>query len=150
MKVSYVDSNLLDGERIVRRVEWHWVNMLVVYFFYFLSVITMFWMLPVALIVHLVVHLGLKSSEAAITNQRLVMKVGLIKRDTLEAPLDQITQIRVTQSIVERFLNCGKIVLKVDGEEHTTKLALKDPNLVKQSLAQAVADYKKLLYSGNK
>lgn len=150
MKVSYVDSNLLDGERIVRRFEWHWVCMIGVYILYFLSIITFGALLPIALIVHLVVYLGLKSSEAAITDQRLIMKVGLIKRETLECPLDQITQIRVSQGILERFVNSGKLVFKVDGEEHSTKLSLKDPNLVKQSLAQAVSDYKKHLYSGAK
>lgn len=150
MKISYVDSNLLENERVVRRFEWHWVCMIWVYFSYFLSVVTFGGFLPVALIVHLVVYLGLKSSEAAITNQRLIMKVGLIRRETLECPLDQITQIRVSQGIFERFVNSGKLVFKVDGEEHSTKLSLKDPNLVKQTLSQAVADYKKALYAGTK
>jgi len=140
--ISYIDSNLLENERVIRKIEWHWVNMLVVYFSYLI--------LPLGIILHVMMYLKLKSSEVAVTNQRFMMKVGLISRNTIEYPLDQITQTRIHQGLFERIFNSGKIIIKVDGQEHSTQMSIKDPNLFKQSLQQAIADYKKQIYGGTK
>lgn len=54
-------------------------------------------------------------SEFAITNKRVVIKVGFINRKTLEMVLTKVETIRVDQSILGRVLNFGTIVVTGTG-----------------------------------
>ena len=55
------------------------------------------------------------SSEFAVTNKRVVIKVGFINRKTLEMVLTKVETIRVDQSILGRVLNYGTIVVTGTG-----------------------------------
>ncbi len=51
------------------------------------------------------------AAEYAITNKRVLMKVGLVRRNSLEIFLDKIESIHVRQSIFGRILNYGTLVI---------------------------------------
>jgi len=93
---SYVQSNLTSGEKVVYKANLHWII--------FVSLHALFTLFIAQLI-------ELFTSEFAITNKRIIIKVGFISRKTLEMNLQQIESINVDQSILGRILGYGTIVL---------------------------------------
>ncbi|HEX9400869.1 MAG TPA: PH domain-containing protein [Anaeromyxobacter sp.] len=55
------------------------------------------------------------TSEFAVTNRRVIIKVGLISRRTVELKLEKIESIGVDQSIPGRIFGYGTIVVKGTG-----------------------------------
>ena len=52
-----------------------------------------------------------RTSEFAVTNKRVIIKVGLIRRHTLELLLTKVESIGVDQGILGRVLGYGSIVV---------------------------------------
>jgi uncharacterized membrane protein YdbT with pleckstrin-like domain len=67
------------------------------------------------------------SSEFAVTNKRVVIKVGLVNRKTLEMVLTKVETIRVNQSIPGRLLNYGTIVVTGTGGTNEPFTAIANP-----------------------
>lgn len=55
------------------------------------------------------------STEIAVTNKRLIYKVGFIRRYTIEMNLHQIESIEVHQSILGRIFDYGTVVVRGTG-----------------------------------
>ncbi len=91
---SYVESNLLKDERVVYEAKLHWIV--------FLSLRAVFTLFIAPLIEFL-------TSEFAITNKRIIIKIGFISRRTLEMNLGKVESIIVDQSILGRILGYGTI-----------------------------------------
>jgi uncharacterized membrane protein YdbT with pleckstrin-like domain len=120
--MGYIEANLLDGERIVHKARLHWL---------------MFWKTPVILAASIplfsveprlgavVFAIGLlallppliarSSSEFGVTNRRVIIKTGVMRRRTLELLLRQIEAISVDQSLMGRIFNYGSITLSGTG-----------------------------------
>lgn len=69
----------------------------------------------IALFVGLVAHIRVKTSEFAVTNKRVLIKVGVVSRRSLELLLAKIEGIGVNQSITGRLLDYGTIVVSGTG-----------------------------------
>jgi uncharacterized membrane protein YdbT with pleckstrin-like domain len=93
---SYVDSTLLDGESVVYETELHWII--------FLSLRGIFTLFIAPLV-------DRWTSEFAITSKRIVIKVGLISRHTVEMNLSKIESVNVDQGIMGRILGYGTITV---------------------------------------
>lgn len=50
-----------------------------------------------------------KTTELVITSRRIIAKVGLIRRHTIEINLNKIESIKVSQGILGRMLNYGEL-----------------------------------------
>jgi uncharacterized membrane protein YdbT with pleckstrin-like domain len=59
------------------------------------------------------------SSEYAVTNKRVVVKVGLVRRHSTEILLRQVEGITVDQGIFGRIFNYGTIVIEGTGSDRT-------------------------------
>lgn len=93
---SYVQSNLISGEEVIYEAQLHWII--------FVSLRAIFTLFIAPLIDFL-------TSEFAITNKRVIIKVGFISRRTLEINLQKIESISVDQTILGRILDYGNIVV---------------------------------------
>lgn len=51
------------------------------------------------------------TAEYGVTNKRILMKVGLIRRDTSEIFLDKLEAININQTVVGRILDYGTLIL---------------------------------------
>lgn len=91
---SYVQSNLIKDEHVVYEAKPHWIV--------FVSLRAVFTLFIAPLIYFL-------TSEFAITNKRIIIKVGLISRRTLEMNLGKVESINVDQSILGRLIDYGTI-----------------------------------------
>jgi uncharacterized membrane protein YdbT with pleckstrin-like domain len=67
------------------------------------------------------------SSEFAVTNKRVVVKVGLVRRHSTEILLRQVEGITVDQGIFGRILDYGTIVIEGTGSDRTPYKAIGGP-----------------------
>jgi uncharacterized membrane protein YdbT with pleckstrin-like domain len=122
--MSYVDRNLLEGEEVVYRARLHWVIFAVpaciAALGLVLAVVVASWVVAIVLVVLAIAialprYIRLVSSEFAVTNKRVIVKLGLVHRHTLELVLSKVETIGVDQSIMGRVLNYGTIVVTGTG-----------------------------------
>lgn len=76
-----------------------------------INVIFGFAVLIIALFQSFLVFISYISSEYVVTNKRVLMKVGLIQRHSLEIFVSKIESIYIDQSITGRIFNFGTIVI---------------------------------------
>ena len=55
------------------------------------------------------------STEMAVTNKRVSIKIGMVSRNTTEMMLTKIESIGVHQSVIGRMLNFGTIIIRGTG-----------------------------------
>ena len=120
--MGYIESNLLPGETIVSRAKLHWIVFLKA-----LGVIAVGGGLLAIepRVGGVVIGLGVlmaippwvarMSSEFGVTSKRVIIKVGVLQRRTLELLIRQVEAISVDQSIAGRIFNFGTITLTGTG-----------------------------------
>lgn len=67
------------------------------------------------------------STELAVTNKRIIVKTGFIKRNTIELNHNRIESISVDQSILGRILNYGDVFIRGTGGVVTPVKAIDNP-----------------------
>lgn len=117
--MSYIEKSLLPRESVVYRAKLHWIVFFWPALFVLLAVISYAGGVPElgVLCVVLAVLTGLSSfttyttSEFGVTNKRVILKVGFIRRHSLETLLGKVEAISVDQGILGRILGYGTIVV---------------------------------------
>src|ERR1700728_1891586 len=121
--MSYIDRNLIPGETVVFRTRLHWiifawpvvfllVSSAVLYFGYTRTAEVLF---AITLVVFLAKYFVYAASEFAVTNKRVIVKVGVMQRRTLELLLTKVEAIAVTQSLAGQIFGCGTIMVTGTG-----------------------------------
>jgi uncharacterized membrane protein YdbT with pleckstrin-like domain len=126
--MSYIDSNLLTGEKVVYRTRLHWLLFMGPVLFTAVVLLPIAWFLdngtwssfawiPLALGVLLLLATFIKrqSSDFAVTNKRVMMKVGVFSTRSIELLLSKIEAIAVNQSFIGRIFGYGDIVVTGSG-----------------------------------
>ncbi len=130
--MGYVDKHLLEGERVVYRARLHRIVFVLPITLAVLAVIIailidVYWqnaqaagilggaLLIVAIVFAVPRFVRYASSEFAVTNKRVIVKVGLVYRQTLELVLTKVETIGVEQTILGRILNYGTIIVTGTG-----------------------------------
>jgi len=118
--MGYVERNLLPNEQITYRATLHWIIYTLPAFVFLIAILVALggggWIAGSAIgIIGLVLFLPpwikSNSSEFAITNKRVLIKVGLIRRHSLELLLQKVEGIGVDQSVLGRILGYGTITV---------------------------------------
>jgi uncharacterized membrane protein YdbT with pleckstrin-like domain len=117
--MGYVEKNLLPDERVTYRARLHWIIYALPVMVWLIAIVVAFGgggiAAPVVgvlgLILWLPAWIKAASSEFAITNKRVLIKVGLIRRHSLELLLQKIEGIGVDQTITGRILGFGTITV---------------------------------------
>jgi uncharacterized membrane protein YdbT with pleckstrin-like domain len=149
--MSYVEKNLMPGEQIEYRANLHWL----VFILPTLLLIAAIWLffslggtvakfLAVILIVGVLVT-GLHAlvermtSEFAVTNKRVLIKTGLIRRHSLETLLGKVESIGVSQSILGRILGFGTIVISGTGGSKEPFHRIANPMMFRRRVQEQIA-----------
>ena len=123
--MSYIEKNLMNGESVVYRTNLHWVVFL--WPIIWLVVAIMFFssggdaaaagglFILIAILTGISSFINFKTSEFGITNKRVLVKVGFIRRNSLEVLLDKVEGIQVNQGILGRILGFGSITVSGTG-----------------------------------
>jgi uncharacterized membrane protein YdbT with pleckstrin-like domain len=127
--VSYVKSNLIDGEKILHQASIHWFTLIPPIFYGILGIFSLLiltsgslFFLPVTIflfILSFTAFLPYFVNELAMTNKRVISKKGFIRRDTSELKLSKLETIEIKQSILGRILGFGKIICIGTGGSET-------------------------------
>jgi uncharacterized membrane protein YdbT with pleckstrin-like domain len=123
--MSYIEKNLMNGESILYRGKLHWVIFIwpVIWFFVALMVFSGSgdnaaagtWFVVIAIVTGVASFINYTTSEFGITNKRVIVKVGFIRRSSLELLLNKVEGIQVDQGILGRFLDFGSIAVTGTG-----------------------------------
>ncbi|MEO8089608.1 MAG: PH domain-containing protein [Gemmatimonadales bacterium] len=127
--MSYLDDHLLSGEQIVYRAELHWIIFLT-------AIIVVLLGVALAILLQVVepaysyaglalVGVGLFlaigpavryiSSEFAVTDKRVLGKLGFIERESKETLLSKIEAIAIDQGVLGRILGFGTVTITGTG-----------------------------------
>jgi uncharacterized membrane protein YdbT with pleckstrin-like domain len=130
--MGYVESNLLPNEQITYRAKLHWIIYALPVIVFLIAIVVALggggWIAGMAIaIVGFVLFLPpwikATSSEFAITNKRVLIKVGLIRRHSLELLLQKVEGIGVDQGVLGRVLGYGTITVSgVGGTKETFQM----------------------------
>ena len=132
--MSYVNSVLQPGERIIRLGQLHWIVYWHAILFAVLTVLFAVWgaatgmgammsfatLVLCALTVVSFVYAWFNRwiTEIAVTDRRIIYKRGFINRHTVEMNMDKVAGVDVDQSILGRLLDYGTIhVLGIGGPQ---------------------------------
>jgi uncharacterized membrane protein YdbT with pleckstrin-like domain len=150
--MSYVDSNLLDGERVVYRTRLHWKLFVAPVLFALVVSAPLMWIalygtwnvlawipLGLALLWLLAALVKRQTSEFVVTNKRVLMKVGVFTTRSIELLLNKVEAITVHQSLTGRLLGYGDIVLTGSGGTNEPFSTIQSP-LAFRNAVQAASD----------
>ncbi|HEV2442680.1 MAG TPA: PH domain-containing protein [Stellaceae bacterium] len=122
--MSYVDSTLLPGEQVTFRTHLHWIIfvraaavvligvifLVSAHYSASLSVIGGILVL-IGLVLWLAAYIHRRTSEFAVTNKRIIVKVGILQRRTMELLLRQVEALEVDQGILGRIFGYGTLLI---------------------------------------
>jgi uncharacterized membrane protein YdbT with pleckstrin-like domain len=139
--MSYLDDHLLAGERIVYRARLHWiifapaigVIVLGVGVGFILQLVQRDYRYVGAAIAGIGLLLAIGpviryiSSEFAITNKRVLGKLGFIERESDETLLSKVEAVGVDQGIMGRLLGYGTVTITGTGGTQEPFAMISDP-----------------------
>jgi uncharacterized membrane protein YdbT with pleckstrin-like domain len=132
---TYITKTLMPNEELIFSSKphmaiffqpgwWFILGLTLLFFnFNFLGPIVLF----IGLLQEILMLVYYISSEYAITDQRVLMKVGIIQRKSLEMFLSKVEGIYVDQSIFGRIFNFGKIIINGIGGNKNIFNYIPDP-----------------------
>lgn len=125
--MGYIEQNLMPDERVIYRASLHWnifLTPVIIGFIGALLFIMAFagdfilelrcagmFLLALALMSGLGAIISYVTSEFAVTDKRILGKIGFIQRRSLELFLSKVEGIGVNQGIMGRLLGYGTIVV---------------------------------------
>lgn len=121
--MDYTESNLMAGEKIVARARLHWIIFIWPAVLAFIAVMMLTGggaqgapgLFIIAAIWGAAALANLQTSEFAVTNKRVLMKLGWIRRHSLELLLPKVESIQVHQGILGTSLDYGTIIVSGTG-----------------------------------
>jgi uncharacterized membrane protein YdbT with pleckstrin-like domain len=140
--MGYIESNLLPNETVVQRARLHWVVFLKAVavvavglgLLYFEPRTIGLIVSGVGLVMAIPPWLERTTSEFGVTSKRVIIKVGLIQRRTLELLIRQVEAISVEQSLAGRIFNFGTITLTGTGGVRETFHNIANPLEFRRSI----------------
>ena len=140
--MGYIEANLLPGETVVQRARLHWIvflKALAVFvvglgLLYFDPKLIGLTVMAIGLLMALPPWIQRASSEFGVTSKRVIIKVGVIQRRTLELLIRQVEAISVDQSLTGRMLNFGTITLTGTGGVRETFHNIAEPLEFRRSI----------------
>jgi uncharacterized membrane protein YdbT with pleckstrin-like domain len=136
--VPYPDQLLADDERVVKHLHPHWVTLLVptvlllvvVGLASFLAaivpdgsvqgvarIVVAAVALVAVIVVALVPYLRWRTTHYVLTTHRLMTRVGILNHTGRDVPLNRINNAMYEQSLFERVVNSGTLVVESAGED---------------------------------
>lgn len=161
--MGYIDHNLTAGEAVIYETRLHWIVMLrpivtgsvlallAAFLFYYAETSTgidgnTLHLLEGAGVVLLLagiasILIGIarrNATEMAVTNRRVVIKVGLMARRTVEMMLSKVESIEVNETAVGRMLGYGTIVVTGTGGTPEPFSRVAHPLIFRTSVQQQI------------
>ena len=150
--ISYVDSVLADGEKIVHRAaisHWRYLFHYLAGALFLLGGLIGFAAAPgggsaaqigaavamgIGLLFVVVAMIGRLTTELVLTDRRIITKRGFISRDTVEMNLGKVESVRVEQGLLGRILNYGDVTVVGTGSSLEPLHGIANPLALRKQL----------------
>ncbi len=106
---KYTESNLIKNERVVLKAKKSFIAV----FPHFINFLT---------------------SELAITDKRVIGKVGLIRTHSVTSSLNKIQNVTVSSGLIGKIFNYGTIKIETAGSEPVKFYGIKNPEAFKKAV----------------
>ena len=130
---SYVEDALVKDERIVHLGHislwslWHLIALGVV-------------LLPafgLGLIFLVMAYVKYRTTELAITNKRVIVKTGFIRRSTIEININKVESLQVDQEVLGRMFNFGTLIISGAGTPQAPVAGISMPMEFRKAFIEA-------------
>ncbi len=130
--MPWPEDALTDGEEVVTSFRQHWKLLIIPIGWFILAlavvgfVIWIDWWQPLEWVIYLIVIGGAiwfivrpivswATTLYVLTNERLITRHGLIAKSGVEIPLERITNVNFSQTVIERLLGAGDLLVESAG-----------------------------------
>jgi uncharacterized membrane protein YdbT with pleckstrin-like domain len=148
--MGYVETILEPGEQVLYRAHLHWIVYSMAITWILIALLCFMYMDPtdptgalaitfslfIALLAFLAALIKRYTTEIAVTDQRVISKRGLIKRDTVEINAGKIESVDVRQPVLGRILNYGTVVVRGTGTNLEPLIRVANPLDLRRSVAR--------------
>jgi uncharacterized membrane protein YdbT with pleckstrin-like domain len=128
--MGYIQESLSAGEEAKGLFKLHWVARLWMVLWIVLAVPT----IGITLIFALWEWLKLRNIEQGVTNKRVILKTGIISRQTEEMKLSSVETVEIKQGVLGRILNFGTVRVTGRGISDVIFEKVADPMSVKKAI----------------
>jgi len=123
---EYVNKNLTPNETVVSEAKLHWIIFLKPILFFLFALFLMnsisnlfgffkLLLIIISIIFFLIKFIEYKSTEIALTNNRIIVKTGFISRSGSDILLKKVEGIDIKQSVLGRLFNYGSMIVRGTG-----------------------------------
>ena len=133
---NYVESNLNRNETLVKKAELNKLFLLGAW----IKGILLCWLLLIPTIKAIIATVQFFNIDLAITNKRIVGKVGVLNTSALDAPLNKIQNVSVNQPFFGKIFNYGDITIQT-ASGHFRFYAIKNANEFKSDVFAQIDQY---------
>ncbi len=153
---SYVDKALVEGETVIARAHYHWLNWVVpvlalavpillqIISWIYIGSETRAWLnyITVGLIIaggaYCLWHvIRIRATEIAVTDRRFIRKTGWISRQTAEIELRSIEEVGLKITVMGRILGYGTLTIRGTGAGVVESPGLDDPKVFQKAIQTA-------------
>ena len=133
---KYVENNLGKNETLVKKAELNALFLLGAW----IKGIFLFWLLFIPTIKAIIATVKFNHIELGITNKRIVGKVGVANTNSLDAPLNKIQNVSVSQPFFGKIFKYGTVCIQTAAGQFTFE-AVKNVNAFKGAVMAQVDQY---------
>ncbi|MCH7509604.1 MAG: PH domain-containing protein [Proteobacteria bacterium] len=128
--MSYIEDSLSDGEEIKELFKLHWFSKIPMIIWVILALPTF----GITLLLAIWEFLRLRSIEQGITNKRVILKTGIISRNSEEMKISSIETVEIIQGISGRIFGFGSIKVTGRGISDLVYKNIDSPMEVKKTI----------------
>ncbi len=150
---------LNDSEEVVLDLRPHWIKLFSAVVFVVLAIaataastildarfqfvtFALLAVLAAAVVLLLARYVRWTTTNFVVTNERLIHREGVVAKKGIEIPLDRVQTIRFNQTIFERMLGAGDLMIESAGETgQNTFTDIRKPNMVQQVVYREIEAY---------
>jgi len=128
--MSYIEESLSAGEKVEGLFKLHWFAWIPMVIWIILGTVTF----GITWLVALYEFLKLKFMEQGVTNKRVILKKGIISRQTEEMKLTSIETVEINQGVIGRIFGFGTVRITGRGISDFIFKRIDDPMSVKRQI----------------
>lgn len=129
---TYIEGSLLSNERVLHQAR---ISVWSMFPLILLGVILT--PIMIGLVLLIMAYVRYKTTELAVTSQRVVVKTGLISRNIIEINMAKVESVEVTQTVLGRLFDFGSLSISGTGFNQAPILNIADPMAFRKALTQA-------------
>lgn len=143
--MKYIEEHLLPDEKVLYTTTLHWIiwASTAIWVLIALSVVkyTGWWIFILPILTGVNALINYLTSEFGVTNKRVMMKMGFIRRKSIELLLPKVEGVQVDQGIVGRMLDYGTITVSGSGGLHTPFPKVQKPMELRRKVNEVVGGH---------